>query len=49
VVHNKGGQNWHASTYENDKEQAAVNSIYGEIDNLASLGLKAVDGGDESA
>ncbi|KAG8693413.1 hypothetical protein FRC11_002917, partial [Ceratobasidium sp. 423] len=41
VVHNKGGQNWHASTYDNAKEQAAVNAIHGEVNNIASLGLKA--------
>ncbi|KAH7341332.1 nitrilase [Rhizoctonia solani] len=49
VVHNKGGQNWHASTYENLKEQAAVNAIHGEINNLASLGLNAVDGDEEES
>ncbi|CAE6383840.1 unnamed protein product [Rhizoctonia solani] len=49
VVHNKGEQNWHASTYDNAKEQAAVNTIHGEINNLASLGLNAVDGDEEES
>ena len=49
MVHNKGGQNWNAATYDNQKEQVAVNAIYGEINNLASLGLNAVDADEEES
>ncbi|KAG8735688.1 hypothetical protein FRC10_010277 [Ceratobasidium sp. 414] len=49
VVHNKGSHNWNASSYENQEEQAAVDSIRGEIDNLAALGLRPIDAGKEEA
>ncbi|ELU37431.1 nitrilase, putative [Rhizoctonia solani AG-1 IA] len=32
-----------------DNQQAAVNTIHGEVNNLVSLGLKAVDGDDEES
>ncbi|CAE6447787.1 unnamed protein product [Rhizoctonia solani] len=43
AVHDKRAKNWHAASYENAKEQNAFNEIYGEVDNVAALGLKAVD------
>lgn len=43
VVHNKGAHNWHAASYENAGEQLAIDKIHGEINNLAALGLNAVD------
>ncbi|KAG9124593.1 hypothetical protein FRC07_011012 [Ceratobasidium sp. 392] len=43
AVHNKGSHNWHASSYENPEEQATADSIHGEINNLAALGLSPID------
>ncbi|KAG8724527.1 hypothetical protein FRC09_017628 [Ceratobasidium sp. 395] len=49
AVHNKGSHNWHASSYENPEERAVVNSIHGEINNLAALELSPVDADKEEA